>query len=216
MTAVAIDGPAGAGKSTVARGVAEALGFTYVDTGAMYRAVAFIAQERGVDPGDAIAVQGVATVVDVSLEDGAVMVEGKDVTRSLRTEAVSRAAAEVARHQGVRAALVALQRRLAGEGDVVMEGRDIGTMVLPDADVKVFLTASLEERTGRRANDLGVTGSDELDELRKTIAARDRSDMHRAESPLVQAPDAVVVDSTDKTVTDVVHEIVRLVRGAQG
>ena len=213
MTAVAIDGPAGAGKSTVARAVAEELGFTYVDTGAMYRAIALRTLEDDIDPSDADAVTQLASSVHLSLADDAVMVDGRDVTDAIRTEDVTRASARIARHPGVREALVAVQRRLADEGDVVMEGRDIGTKVLPDAEVKVFLTASLDERTSRRAQQTGVEEA-EIATLRTTIEERDRSDMERDESPLAQAPDAVVVDSTDKPVAAVVNEIASLVEGA--
>lgn len=213
MTVVAIDGPAGAGKSTVARAVADELGFTYVDTGAMYRAIAMRALEDGIDPTDATAVSQLASSVHLSLADGAVMVDGRDVTDAIRTEDVTRASAQIARHPGVREALVAVQRRLAAEGDVVMEGRDIGTTVLPGAEVKVFLTASLDERTSRRAHQTGVDQT-EISALKATIEERDRSDMERDESPLMQAPDAVVVDSTDKPIPDVVDEIAGLVKGA--
>lgn len=212
MTAVAIDGPAGAGKSTVARAVAEELGFTYIDTGAMYRAIALRVLEVDIDPTDADAVTQLASSVHLSLSDGAVMVDGRDVTDAIRTEDVTRASARIARHSGVRDALVAVQRRLAAEGDVVMEGRDIGTKVLPDAEVKIFLTASLDERTMRRALQTGVDEA-EIASLKVSIEERDRSDMERDESPLVQAPDAVVVDSTDKRIQDVVDEIARLVKG---
>lgn len=214
MTAIAIDGPAGAGKSTVARAVADALGFSYIDTGAMYRAIALRALETGVDPAAPEAVTRVAESVDLTLPHGAVCVDGRDVTKLIRTEEVTRASAEIAMHPGVRSALVAIQRRLANEGDVVMEGRDISTKVLPNAEVKVFLTASLEERTSRRARDVGVAGPDELETLKAAIAARDRSDTERAESPLAMAPDAVVVDSTNRTIAAVVDEIARLARGA--
>ena len=213
MTAIAIDGPAGAGKSTVARAVAEALGFTYIDTGAMYRAIALRALEAGIDPSDPEAAARLASSVDMALENGAVFVDGRDVSDLIRTEDVTRASAQIATHPGVRDALVLVQRRLASEGDVVMEGRDIGTKVLPDAEVKIFLTASLGERTSRRAGDVGVTEPGELEKLRNAIAARDRSDMERDESPLVQAPDAVVVDSTDRSISDVVEEVARLAKG---
>ena len=211
MSAVAIDGPAGAGKSTVARAVADALGFTYVDTGAMYRSVALAALAKGVDPSDAGGATEVATGLQIELRDEMVLLECHDVTRSLRAPEVTTASAAVARHPGVRSALVEIQRHAATEGDVVMEGRDIGSVVLPDADVKVFLTASLEERTARRAKDMGVTDAD-LDDVRASIERRDESDQSRQESPLVQAPDAVVVDTTGKTIEEVVAEVVALAR----
>ena len=215
MTAIAIDGPAGAGKSTVARAVADALGYTYVDTGAMYRAIALRALEAGVDPTDADASTGLAEEIDLAVPDGAVMLDGRDVSGLIRTEEVTRASAEIAKHPGVRDALVSLQRRLARDGDVVMEGRDIGTKVLPDAEVKVFLTASFDERASRRAQDEGLSDPSQLEELRTAIAARDRSDIERDESPLVQAPDAIPVDSTGRPIADVVEQIARLARAAR-
>lgn len=214
MTAIAIDGPAGAGKSTVARAVADALGYTYIDTGAMYRAVALRALETGIDPTDGDAAAALARDVDLALKNAAVLVDGRDVSALIRSEEVTRASAQIAQHPGVRAALVAAQRRLARDGDVVMEGRDIGTKVLPDATVKIFLTATFDERAARRAQDAGITQGAELQELKMAIAARDRSDMERKESPLVQAPDAVAVDSTGKSVGEVVDEIARLAQEA--
>lgn len=215
MTAIAIDGPAGAGKSTVARAVADALGYTYVDTGAMYRAIALRALEAGVDPADAGESTRLAEEMDLALPDGAVMLDGRDVSGLIRTEEVTRASAEIAKHAGVRDAMVSLQRRLARDGDVVMEGRDIGTKVLPDAEVKVFLTASFDERAARRAQDEGLTDPSQLEELKAAIAARDRSDMERDESPLVQAPDAIAVDSTGRPIADVVEEIAQLARAVR-
>lgn len=214
MIAIAIDGPAGAGKSTVARAVADRLGFTYVDTGAMYRAVALCTLERGVDPGDERGAAEVAGAIDIAIAGGRVRVDGRDISGSIRQPDVTRASADVARHPAVRDALVAIQRRMASEGDVVMEGRDIGTQVLPDAPVKVFLTASLDERAVRRGRETGV-GDDGLEALRAAISERDSSDMSRDASPLVQAADAVVVDSTGKSIADVVDEIVRLVEAAR-
>ena len=213
MAAVAIDGPAGAGKSTVARAVADALGFTYVDTGAMYRAVAHAALAQGVDPADGEAVGALAAALDIGFRDGRVYVDDADVTSAIRSDEVSIASALVARHQSVRSALVALQRRAAADDDVVMEGRDISSAVLPDAEVKVFLTASLDERAVRRAKDLNA---DDLDSVKASIARRDEADSTRAESPLVQAPGAVVVDTTGKAIDEVVAEVVALARGRLG
>ncbi|MBW3594631.1 MAG: (d)CMP kinase [Actinobacteria bacterium] len=210
MTAVAIDGPAGAGKSTVARAVADALGFTYVDTGAMYRAIALRALERGIDPADAGAAAELASSVDLTLRDGGVYVDGRDVTGSIRSADVTRSSAQIATHAGVRAALVEMQRRMASAVDVVMEGRDIGTHVLPNAPVKVFLTASLDERAHRRAREVGADDG-ELDALRTAISERDEVDRGRVVSPLAQAPDAVVIDTTGRSVDEVVAEIVDLV-----
>ncbi len=212
MASIAIDGPAGAGKSTVARAVADELGFTYVDTGAMYRAVALCALESGVDPEDPGGVAHIASAIEIELGNEKVCVDGRDVSGEIRTGDVTRASAQVARHPAVREALVAVQRRIATEGNVVMEGRDIGTKVLPDADVKVFLTASLDERARRRARDIGVT-EDDIEGLKDAINARDETDSSRPVSPLTQALDAVSVDTTGRPIEDVVREVVELVRG---
>lgn len=212
MSAIAIDGPAGAGKSTIAKAIAGKLGFTYIDTGAMYRAVALCALEAGIDPEDADAAARLAETSDISIRDGSIYIGERDVTDAIRRPDVTAASARVAQHPGVREALVRLQRHMAGELDVVMEGRDIGTKVLPDAEVKVFLTASLDERATRRS--LETDTDEDLETVKAAIAARDRSDMSRTESPLVQADDAVVVDSTGKTIDDVVDEVVRMVRAS--
>ena len=212
MSKVAIDGPAGAGKSTLARALAAQLGFTYVDTGAMYRAVALAVLDRGVDPDDADGAAIVAAEAEIELDQERVALDGRDVTALIRAADVTAASARVARHPGVRRALVAKQRRIATERDVVMEGRDIGTEVLPDADVKVFLTASIDERAVRRGREVGIADDVELRDLKTAIERRDESDTNRALSPLKQAPDAVVVDSTGKTIEGVVAEVVAVVR----
>lgn len=205
MTVVAIDGPAGAGKSTVARAVADRLGFTYFDTGAMYRAVALAARERGVDP---------ATIAaGLQIESGErIRVDGRDVTEEIRTPEVSEAASRAAADPAVREAVVAGQRRLLARGDWVAEGRDIGTVVAPDAEVKVFLTADPAERARRRAAELGLDEATVLAE--QTI--RDERDRTREHSPLRPAPGAVVMDSTQMTLPEVVDRIAALVRGASG
>lgn len=213
MSAVAIDGPAGAGKTTVAKALAEKLGWTYVDTGAMYRAVALAALEAGEDPSDPGAVAAVAERAHISLADGTVCLDGRDVTGRIRQPDVTAASALVSRHPAVREVLVAMQRRAALESDVVMEGRDIGTVVLPEAEVKVFLTATLDARAGRRAREMG--DSEELSAgVKNAIEARDRSDQERSASPLTRAPGAEVVDTTDKTVEQVIEEIAELVARA--
>ena len=209
MTAIAIDGPAGAGKSSVARAVADRLGFRYLDTGAMYRAVALTAAERGIDAGDAEALAALVSGLELDVGPDAIAIEGRDVTDLIRSARVTEEAALVARHPAVREALVRLQRRLAAEGHVVMEGRDIGTEVLPDAEVKIYLTASLEERARRRCRQLGLPESDEnLVRLRTDIERRDDSDRTRASSPLRRAADAVVVDTTDLDAQQVIEAIV--------
>jgi cytidylate kinase len=203
---VAIDGPAGAGKSTVARALARALGFSYLDSGAMYRAVALSLTAR---PGSAAER---ARDVDIQLGDR-VLLDGRDVTGAIRTREVSEAASRIASDAGVRAALVAKQRELLKEGDWVGEGRDIGTVVAPHAELKIYLTASPEERARRRAVDLG--GADWRVVMRDQ-ALRDQQDSQREHSPLRAAPDSIELDSTDRPVEDVVRQIVGLVRDARG
>jgi cytidylate kinase len=199
---VAIDGPAGAGKSSVARAVAAKLGFTYLDSGAMYRAVALAARERQHLPAE------VAPALEIELGER-VLVDGRDVTDQIRSPEVSEGASVAAAQPAVREAMVAQQRRLLREGDWVAEGRDIGTVVAPDADVKVFLTASSEARARRRAAELGVDPATVLAEQ----AIRDERDTAREHSPLKAAPDAHTVDTTDLTLPQVVDRVVDLVRG---
>lgn len=205
MTVVAIDGPAGAGKSTVARAAAKALGFTYLDSGAMYRTVALAAQRQGADPA------AVADSLSVEVGDR-VRLDGEDVTDEIRRPEISEAASRAAADPAVRRAMVALQRRLLSHGDWVAEGRDIGTVVAPGADVKVFLTADPRQRAARRAAELGTDVETVLAEL--TI--RDRRDQEREHSPLRPATAAVVIDTTGLTVEEVVDRIVGLVRDAAG
>lgn len=201
MTVVAIDGPAGAGKSSVARAVARELGFTYLDSGAMYRAVALAALRRGVEPGV------VATEVQIELGE-TVRLNGEDVSAAIRTAEVSQAASRAAADPRVRAALVREQRRLLATGNWVAEGRDIGTVVAPGAEVKVFLTADPVERARRRARELGVDAAEVLAEQR----ARDERDTTREHSPLAAAPDAVELDTTGLTLEQVVGRVAGLVR----
>ena len=203
MTVIAIDGPAGAGKSTVARAVARELGFTYLDSGAMYRSVALAALEHDRPPAE------VAPALRIELGDR-VLLDGRDVTEQIRTPEVTEAASVAAAQPAVRQAMVAEQRRLLGDGDWVAEGRDIGTVVAPHAEVKVFLTASPEARAQRRADELGVDAATVLAE--QTI--RDERDTGREHSPLQAAPDAHTIDTTDLTLPQVVAAIVALVEHA--
>jgi cytidylate kinase len=193
---IAIDGPAGAGKSTLSRKLAGRLGVSRLDTGAMYRSVAWAALERGIDPADAPAVAELARSLVITVDDR-VSVDGTDVTRAIRDPEVNVAVSVVSAHPDVRAVLVARQRQwVADQGGGVVEGRDIGSVVLPDADLKIFLTASPEERARRRADE-GADG----------VARRDRLDQSRAASPLEVAPGARVVDTSDRTADEVVDEV---------
>jgi CMP/dCMP kinase len=201
---VAIDGPAGAGKSTVARAAARALGFTYLDSGAMYRAAALALLERGG------AASEVAERADIRVGDR-VLLDGRDVTAEIRTPDVSEAASRVAVNPKVREAMAAKQRALLAAGDWVAEGRDIGTVVAPDAPVKVFLTASAEERARRRAAELGA----DVDTVMRDQALRDAQDSTREHSPLQLAPGAVELDTTGLDVDEVVARIVELVERAR-
>jgi cytidylate kinase len=201
---VAIDGPAGAGKSTVAREAARALGFTYLDSGAMYRAVGLMAQRHGG------AASEHAQKLDIQLGDR-VIANGEDVTEAIRAPEVSEAASKVATNPAVRAALVRKQRELLSQGDWVAEGRDIGTVVAPDAAVKVFLNASPQERARRRAAELGTDTKTVLQD--QTL--RDAQDREREHSPLVAAPDAIELDTSGVDVDEVVRRIVELVGRAR-
>jgi CMP/dCMP kinase len=203
MTVVAIDGPAGAGKSSVARTVAQRLGFTYLDSGAMYRCVALATLRRGVPPAE------VAAQVSIELGDR-VLLDGEDVTAAIRAPEVSEASSVVAADPAVRTAMVAEQRRLLARGGWVAEGRDIGTVVWPSAEVKLFLTASPAARAGRRADQLGADPAVVLAE--QTI--RDQRDTERAQSPLRAADDAVTVDTSELTLDAAVERVVALVHAA--
>jgi cytidylate kinase len=207
---IAIDGPAGAGKSTIARRVAARLGFTYIDTGAMYRAVALWAVRESLDPTDRHRMEQLALAADIILESvtARVKLNGEDVTDEIREPAVSDAASRVSMIPGVRRVLVEKQRAMGAVGNVVMEGRDIGTVVFPEADVKIFLDAQPGARVGRRQ----VQGGGALSEVAGEIAERDRRDSTRPESPLVQAPDAVYLDTTPLSVEEVEEAVLRLVR----
>jgi cytidylate kinase len=201
---VAIDGPAGAGKSTVARAVARALGFTYLDSGAMYRAVGLMAHRHGGLPAER------AEELDIRLGER-VLANGEDVTEAIRDPEVSEAASVVATDPDVRKALVRKQRELLSEGDWVAEGRDIGTVVAPDAEVKVYLTASPEERARRRAAELGA----DVQHVLRDQALRDAQDMEREHSPLMAAPGAIELDTSGLSVGEVVERIGALVERAR-
>ena len=212
---IAIDGPAGAGKSTIAKKLARELDFIYVDTGAMYRAIAYFFIENGIESLDGINVKVLCAQMDIriSYEDGnqQVILNGKNVTSHLRDEAVGKMASNVAVNGDVREKLLDLQKYIANEADVVMDGRDIGTKILPDAELKVFLTASVDVRAERRYNELVAKGIESnLDEIKEDIRIRDERDMNREISPLCQADDAVLIDSSFMTIDEVVAKIISL------
>ncbi|RGY01665.1 (d)CMP kinase [Blautia sp. OF03-15BH] len=214
---IAIDGPAGAGKSTIARRTAQELSFIYVDTGALYRALAVFLVDEGVSPEDTEKVKEAVKSVKVSIayENGEqqVLVNGKNVTDRLRAESVGNMASTISAIPAVRAALLDLQRDLAKAHDVLMDGRDIGTNVLPDAELKIYLTASVETRTERRYRDLQEKGVEKpLSEIKKEIEERDHRDMTRAIAPLKQAEDAVYLDTSHMNIDEVVEAIRKLYR----
>ncbi len=209
---IAIDGPSGAGKGTVARAVATALGYRHVDSGAMYRAVGWKALARRVAPDDEDAVAALAAASHIEVGEPRVTIDGEDVTRAIRTPEIDRAAAAVARLPRVRAILVERQRRLGAGGRIVMEGRDIGTVVFPTADVKIYLDAAPEERARRRAADPAHSGPTVVAEVVTQLAARDELDRTRIASPLQAAADAIVIDTTGKPVDEVVREVLAIVQ----
>jgi len=211
---VAIDGPSGAGKGTVARAVAQALGWRYVDTGAMYRAVAWRARQQGVSTDDEDGLARLVAAATFTMEVDRVVIDERDVTSVIRTPEMDQAAAGVARMPRVREALVARQREYAAGGPVVMEGRDIGTVVFPEARVKIYLDATPEERARRRADDPahGLSRVGEIGLVAHALAARDRLDRTRMASPLARAGDAVLVDTTGLPVDEVVSRVLRIIR----
>lgn len=216
MIAIAVDGPAGAGKSSIARRVAASLGYVYVDTGALYRAVGLYMLKNGIDPADADAVCPALAKARVSLSfvGGVqrVILCGEDVTGELRTERVSMAASLVSAMPPVRRFLFSLQRDIAEKENVVMDGRDIGTVVLPDAQVKIFLTAAPEERARRRYGELLKKGQKaDYGEVLRDLRRRDYSDTHREVAPLVPARDAVVVDTTGNTLEQSVRQLKKVI-----
>ena len=212
---IAIDGPSGAGKGTIARAVASRLSYHHVDTGAMYRAVAWKALHEGRDLENEAQVADVARRAQIDVGDGRVRIDGHDVASAIRTAQIDRAAAIVARQLAVREALIARQRAHGAHGGVVMEGRDIGTVVFPAADVKIFLDASPEERARRRATDpahASGTGTAAISEVATALAERDRIDSTRTASPLKIAEDAVKIDTTAMSVDEAVEEVMAIVQ----
>ena len=213
---VAIDGPAGAGKSTIAKMLSKEMGYIYVDTGAMYRAMAVYFSQNGIDPDNEEMINEAVKNVDIVIEykDGAqqVILNGVNVTSLLRTEETGKMASKTSKYAAVRSKLVELQRNLAKSTDVLMDGRDIGTTVLPDAFVKIYLTASTEARAKRRYDELVEKGEKcDYEEIKKEIESRDYQDMHREISPLRKADDAVLVDTSDMGIEEVINTIKKII-----
>jgi len=205
---IAIDGPGGSGKSTTARAVARRLGFTYIDSGAMYRAVALWALRLGMDLHDLHRLEQLAREARIELPGDQVLLNGEDVTAQIRDPEVSEAASRVAAQPGVRRAMREEQRRIGSDGPAVMEGRDIGTVVFPEAQVKIFLDAQPEQRARRRASELGVP----VEAVARDLEERDQRDRSRVEAPLTQAPDAEYLDTTHLTPAQVEEAVLKLVR----
>jgi cytidylate kinase len=210
---IAIDGPSGAGKSTAGRAVAQQLGYVFLDTGAMYRALALAALRAGVPLDEEAAVASLAARLRLELRPGGVVwVDGEDVTSVLRTQEVGAAASRISVHPSVRRLLVARQREMGQEGGVVMDGRDIGTAVFPDADVKFYVDAHPRQRATRRHEELAQRGhSSDLDTIEREIRSRDHADSTRAESPLTRAPDAIHLDTTELGLDEVVRRMLSAV-----
>lgn len=216
---IAIDGPAGAGKSTIAKKVAKELGFIYVDTGAMYRAIALYLLRNQIDAEDEDGISKAVEQIEVKIsyenKEQQVFLNGENVSGLIRTEEVGKMASAGAKNKMVRQKLLELQRNLAQEENVIMDGRDIGTHVLPGADVKIYLTASSKERANRRYKELQEKGIDcKLSEIEADIIARDEQDMNREIAPLKQAEDAVLVDSSNMSIDEVVDKIISIFKGA--
>ncbi len=214
---IAIDGPAGAGKSTIAKKLAKELGFIYVDTGAMYRSMALYFMRNGIAKEDEAAISDACKTVEVSIayENGEqqVLLNGENVSKEIRKEEVGKMASATSVYKEVRTKLVELQQKLAADKDVIMDGRDIGTCVLPNAQVKIYLTASVETRAERRYQELQEKGAAcDLEVIKKDIADRDYQDMYREISPLKQAEDAILVDSSDMGIEEVVETIKNIYR----
>ena len=222
MVSIAIDGPSGAGKSTLARSAAAELGYLYVDTGAIYRTIGYYAHTHNMDPKDGQAVVAALPQVHVELtygDDGLqhMLLNGQDVTKEIRLPEISLCASAVSAHPGVRAFLLEMQRELARTHSVIMDGRDIGTVVLPDADVKIFLTASPEARARRRMLELEQRGTPEpYEKILKEIEQRDWDDTHRAAAPLRQAEDAVLLDTTELNFEESREALLKLIRERTG
>lgn len=214
---IAIDGPAGAGKSTIAKIVAEALGFTYIDTGAMYRAITYKAMKQSIELDDANALQGLLKETSITLQPSPqgqlVFLDGENVSEAIRSNEVTAVVSQVAAHPNVREIMVASQKALAAKGGVVMDGRDIGTHVLTNAELKIFMSATVEERARRRFLDNEKRGiPSTIEKLKEEIALRDKLDSEREASPLIQAEDAIFLDTTELTIEQAAQAILKLAK----
>ncbi len=213
---IAIDGPSGAGKSTVAKALAKRLGYIYIDTGAMYRSVALRVKEKSISPEDEAAVSQLASSLHLSLIPGEqirVFCDGQDVTEAIRTPEISRLASHISKQKTVREVLVRMQREMGREGGVILEGRDIGTVVFPDAEVKFYLDAESDERARRRYEEMIDKGvKADLKETEEELMQRDHNDTHRIHSPLKKANDAIYIDSTRRSVEAIVDEMARIAK----
>jgi cytidylate kinase len=214
---IAIDGPSGAGKSTVARFLAKRLGYVYIDTGAMYRSVALRVKGKGISPEDELALNQLASSLHITFitegEQTRVCCDGEDITSAIRSPEISRLASSISKQKGVREALVQMQREMGKEGGIILEGRDIGTVVFPDADVKFYLDAKSDERVRRRYHEMVEKGVKvDFKETQEELIQRDHNDMHRIHSPLKKANDALFIDSTHRSVEEVVEEMVHRVK----
>jgi cytidylate kinase len=209
---IAIDGPAGSGKSTIAKKLAQRLDMLYIDTGAMYRAITYEVLQRGIDPNDEKAVVAVASEARLSVDGSSVLMDGKDITNEIRDPEVDRYVSKIAKIPGVRQVMVSIQRKMARKSSVVMDGRDIGTHVLPDAKFKFYLTATAEERARRRLKDLVAAGKEiNYKDVMDDLLERDRIDSSRKTSPLKMADDAVLIDTSGRSVEQVVEQIISIV-----
>jgi cytidylate kinase len=207
---IAIDGPAGAGKSTIAKILAEKLGMNYIDTGAMYRAITLKAIENNIDFNDVSSLINLVNNTDIKISNGRIYLDSKDVTDKIRTPLVSQKVSKIAAISEIREKMICLQRELAENGNVIMDGRDIGTVVLPNASLKFFITATVEERAKRRFLELKAKGYDvNYDNIKKEILSRDEQDMKRKISPLKLAEDAIVIDTSNKEIEEIIQEILQ-------
>lgn len=207
---IAIDGPAGAGKSTIAKILAEKLGMNYIDTGAMYRAITLKAIENNIDFNDVSSLINLVNNTDIKISNGRIYLDSKDVTDKIRTPLVNQKVSKIAAISEIREKMICLQRELAENGNVIMDGRDIGTVVLPNASLKFFITATVEERAKRRFLELKAKGYDvNYDNIKKEILSRDEQDMKRKISPLKLAEDAIVIDTSNKEIEEIIQEILQ-------